>query len=146
MENPTAFQDTQFADIVELLSAAGNINKFAVARTLSETEINELEEAIKRFFHLIKSKHPGFPKRKTRLHILEYHVVPFVRIFKSWGKYGENCMSKYTKSEKSFFFLATESIHRVRNESDKRIFGKPDLDEARNKSFKKRHSLANIYC
>lgn len=72
------------------------IESFAVARTLTETEIDDLESNIKEFFNQIDTNYPGLDGAKTKLHILKFHVINFVRYHKSWGLFSEQCKSKNT--------------------------------------------------
>uniref|UniRef100_A0AC34FHS0 Uncharacterized protein n=1 Tax=Panagrolaimus sp. ES5 TaxID=591445 RepID=A0AC34FHS0_9BILA len=53
---------------VDLLKAVAKIEPFAVARDLTEAEIDGLEAAIDSFFELIKEHHPNFPNQRPKLH------------------------------------------------------------------------------
>ena len=75
----------------DLLKSAALIEQFAVARELTEEEIKSFGDAIDAFFDLLIQKHPSFPRKKTKLHVLQFHVMPLVRNFKSWGKFSEQC-------------------------------------------------------
>uniref|UniRef100_A0AC34FXE1 Uncharacterized protein n=1 Tax=Panagrolaimus sp. ES5 TaxID=591445 RepID=A0AC34FXE1_9BILA len=72
---------------IDLLRSFAKIEKYAEARDLSENEINMLEIRIREWFDLIDTKYPGLDGKKTKLHMLKFHVVPFTRLHKSWGKF-----------------------------------------------------------
>ena len=76
----------------ELFQAASKIEELAVARTLTDEEIQSLEAYINLFFHLVKDYGNDAMKfflNKTKIHMLKEHVVPFVQMFKSWGLFSE---------------------------------------------------------
>ena len=75
----------------DFLRAFAKVEHFAEAKDLSEAEIEGLEKSIKEFFDLISSSCPGLLGKKTKLHILKHHVMPFVREHRSWGKFSEQC-------------------------------------------------------
>uniref|UniRef100_A0AC34G5M6 Uncharacterized protein n=1 Tax=Panagrolaimus sp. ES5 TaxID=591445 RepID=A0AC34G5M6_9BILA len=97
---------------IDLLRSYSKVEAYAVARDLTEEEINGLDQAIKDFFALIAEKYPDLPGKKTKLHMLKHHVMPFVREHKSWGKFSAQ---------------ALEASHKVKNLSDKRIQGATPL-------------------
>uniref|UniRef100_A0A914YK75 Uncharacterized protein n=1 Tax=Panagrolaimus superbus TaxID=310955 RepID=A0A914YK75_9BILA len=113
-----------------LFEAASQIESFAVARTLTDDEINGLESSIHLFFNLMKNYGDAVVKffcNKNKIHTLQHHVVPFVRVFKSWGLFSEE---------------SGESIHHVRNELDRRVPGiGQKYDEKRNNHFKKTQAV-----
>jgi hypothetical protein len=97
------------------------------ARDLTEDEIDKLDDAIKEFFKLIDENYPDLLGRKTKLHILRFHVMPFVRTYKSWGKFSEQSL---------------EHIHHIKNECDRRIPGKTEAAKAKQlKYFTDQHML-----
>uniref|UniRef100_A0A914Z0U6 Uncharacterized protein n=1 Tax=Panagrolaimus superbus TaxID=310955 RepID=A0A914Z0U6_9BILA len=114
-----------------LFEAAANIEKHAVARTLLEEEIDDLDDRIRLFFNLLKEYGQVAVKfflNKNKIHMLQHHVVPFVRRFKSWGLFSEQ---------------SGESIHHVRNDLDDRIPGTgPKADEKRNTFFQKNQAVS----
>ena len=76
----------------DLFEAASNIEKLAVARPLLDVEIKELEGNINLFFNLLKDYGEDAMKyflNKTKLHMLKEDVVPFVKMFGSWGLFSE---------------------------------------------------------
>uniref|UniRef100_A0A914Y5I4 Uncharacterized protein n=1 Tax=Panagrolaimus superbus TaxID=310955 RepID=A0A914Y5I4_9BILA len=93
---------------IDALRKFAKIQSYAGAVDLTDEQIDELETAIKEFFELINTNYPGLTGKKTKLHVLKHHVIPFVREFKSWGKFSEQSL---------------ESIHHVKNETDRRIPG-----------------------
>jgi hypothetical protein len=117
-----------------LFEIASQIERYAVARTLSDEEIDELESYINLFFNVLKEygeRVYKFLLNKNKIHMLKEHVLPFVRLFKSWGLFSEE---------------SVESIHHVRNDLDDRIPGAgPEVDEKRNDFFKKTQAVAFHY-
>lgn len=67
---------------------------------MTEDETDEMEKAIKDYFELIDTKYPDLPGRKTKLHMLRHHVIPFVREHKSWGLF--SAQGKINKAIKKF--------------------------------------------
>lgn len=72
-----------------LLLAVADIQQYYCARKLSENEIKTFETAIENFFDLLKP----YPTilNKNKMHAVKFHVVPFVKKFKSWELYSEQC-------------------------------------------------------
>uniref|UniRef100_A0A914YFG6 Uncharacterized protein n=1 Tax=Panagrolaimus superbus TaxID=310955 RepID=A0A914YFG6_9BILA len=116
---------------IDLLRLYAKIEAYAVARDLTEEEINGLDQAIKDFFVLIDDKYPDLPGKKTKLHMLKHHVMPFVREHKSWGKFSAQ---------------ALESSHHVKNVSDTRIQGKTPLAKSKQMDyFMNQQMLINFF-
>jgi hypothetical protein len=91
---------------IDLLRSFAKVEAYSVARDLAEEEIDALDQAIKNFFALIDRKYPDLPGKKTKLHMLRHHVMPFVREHKSWGKFSAQ---------------ALEGSHKVKNAADTRM-------------------------
>uniref|UniRef100_A0A914PH36 Uncharacterized protein n=1 Tax=Panagrolaimus davidi TaxID=227884 RepID=A0A914PH36_9BILA len=106
---------------IDLLRAYAKIEKFAVARDLTEEEINSMDLAIKEYFDIMDSRYPDFAGAKVKLHILRFHVMPFVREFKSWGKFSEQGKLTQANSLTNNTVTALEGIHKVKNQTDLRI-------------------------
>uniref|UniRef100_A0A914Y0P1 Uncharacterized protein n=1 Tax=Panagrolaimus superbus TaxID=310955 RepID=A0A914Y0P1_9BILA len=119
----------------ELFEAAANIELFSVARPLLNDEIQSLESFINLIFNLVKDYGQDALKfflNKTKIHMLKEHVVPFVRMFGSWGIFSEQ---------------SVESIHHIRNVLDDRVPGAgPDIGLKRNNLFLKNQVVALRYC
>uniref|UniRef100_A0AC35FHM0 Uncharacterized protein n=1 Tax=Panagrolaimus sp. PS1159 TaxID=55785 RepID=A0AC35FHM0_9BILA len=112
---------------IDILRSFANVEQYAEARDLTEDEIDKLDDAIKEFFKLIDENYPDLLGRKTKLHILRFHVMPFVRTYKSWGKFSEQSL---------------EHIHHIKNECDRRIPGKTEAAKAKQlKYFTDQHML-----
>uniref|UniRef100_A0A914ZC21 Uncharacterized protein n=1 Tax=Panagrolaimus superbus TaxID=310955 RepID=A0A914ZC21_9BILA len=101
-----------------------------VARDLTETEIDQLDEAIKAYFELIDTNYPDLPGKKTKFHILRFHVMPFVRAFKSWGKFSEQSL---------------EHIHADKNACDRRIPGNTEAAKAKQLQYFTDQQLLRVY-
>uniref|UniRef100_A0A914QH41 Uncharacterized protein n=1 Tax=Panagrolaimus davidi TaxID=227884 RepID=A0A914QH41_9BILA len=106
---------------IDLLRAYAKIEKFAVARDLTEEEINSMDLAIKEYFDIMDSRYPDFAGAKVKLHILRFHVMPFVREFKSWGKFSEQGKLTQENTLTNNSVTALEGIHKVKNQTDLRI-------------------------
>lgn len=92
-ENPNQIIYDGFG--ADLFVASSNIQRYAVARSLSEDEINALDAYIKLFFNLLNDygqEAKKFFLNKNKMHMLQHHVMPFVRLFKSWGLFSEESM------------------------------------------------------
>uniref|UniRef100_A0A914QSH9 Uncharacterized protein n=1 Tax=Panagrolaimus davidi TaxID=227884 RepID=A0A914QSH9_9BILA len=112
---------------IDILRSFADVEQYAEARDLTEDDIDKMDKAIKEFFKLIDEKYPDLLGRKTKLHILRFHVMPFVRKFKSWGKFSEQSL---------------EHIHHIKNECDRRIPGKSEAAKAKQlKYFTDQHML-----
>lgn len=75
----------------DILKNIGRIEKYAVARTLSVQEMDDLDTEIIELFEHIRGLQDF--KVTVKLHVLEKHVVNFVRSAGSWGNYSEQCKS-----------------------------------------------------
>lgn len=78
----------------------GEIQGYAVARLLSAEEINRLEGLIEDFCTLLRTYYPDLCTT-TKFHMLEKHVIPFVRRHGSWGQLSEQPLEHY--HSRSFF-------------------------------------------
>jgi hypothetical protein len=75
----------------EVLVALANVERFAVARDLTDEEIDDLSSSIDVLStEYRKASLPAINK----LHELESHVLDFVRVHRSWGIFGEQSKRK----------------------------------------------------
>ena len=91
-------QVTYDGEGLTLMLLLANVQKYAVAKVLGENEILELEESIKKFKNeIIDPKYQDITKRSQHIHTLIAHVVPFVKIHKSWGLHSDQCNVDHPK-------------------------------------------------
>ena len=72
----------------EVLKIMKNVKQFAECRAYSDVEIDEFEILTEELHMMVKAKFPEF-KTSQKIHLLIFHVIPFMRLHFSWGKYGE---------------------------------------------------------
>lgn len=83
-----------------VFTALAEIQKFAVARFLSDQEVDAPKTAIDSFSSIYRQENLSLI---NKLHELECHVLEFVKKFGSWGLYGDQFKIFYIKTLKINF-------------------------------------------
>uniref|UniRef100_A0AC34FCX7 Uncharacterized protein n=1 Tax=Panagrolaimus sp. ES5 TaxID=591445 RepID=A0AC34FCX7_9BILA len=95
-----------------LFKLAAKLQKFSIAKNLTTQEIDECEETIDTLYDYLDGLR-NF-KYNNKLHILRFHVIPFINIHGSWGNYSEQ---------------GIERLHCLVNEYRNRITSKNDFKQ-----------------
>ena len=97
---------------VKLLLLLAEIQHLAVAKILSEEEIEELDARINRFYdEFKKTEYDSIAKSSQHIHMLISHVMPFVRIHKTWGLHSEQCKFLLFFTEIKLFIFQHVKLH-----------------------------------
>ncbi|CAI2350405.1 unnamed protein product [Caenorhabditis sp. 36 PRJEB53466] len=78
-------------ELREMMHHMSRIMSLSVARELSDSEIDNLEENINNLVQKLKKAYPE-DGVTPKLHLLAVHVVPFVRQFRTWGMTSEQAV------------------------------------------------------
>uniref|UniRef100_A0AC34FYC8 Uncharacterized protein n=1 Tax=Panagrolaimus sp. ES5 TaxID=591445 RepID=A0AC34FYC8_9BILA len=85
--NDNAPQSESEIPMFHFFKAAAKIQSFSVAKNLTKSESDECADAINRLFDDLDGLR-NF-KYNNKLHILRFHVIPFIVIHGSWGLFSE---------------------------------------------------------